>query len=376
MFKYVWTARNKFGNSVVREVSANTIEESKAMLLAEGCTELVLKGDEISDVATSWRPRPVMFLGEEIKVSAADKLKHRGKPAPTYFSALWQGINETKSFLFLILALALFEIYRGNFVSLMFVGLGLIAWIAFLMVLRLPSINYARLHKAADWSRWAEVLQIVASLKKIGKIHFSQIPPQELGFYRAKALAGMGKLPEALEEFSQYNGQPDCPSWFYKTRVSAIYSTARQYDKALEYALEAIREKPTPLLYLDLTNRYLRYLNDPVRARAALAEAEKSTLPDLAIPYHLRCLGILAFLEGDYSTARQKLEESLEMMQKNPHVPFRTGHISIANAYLCCVSAKQGDLATARKNFQEAEEYLIATDETELLEQCKHALGT
>jgi len=32
MFKYVWTAKDKFGTSVVRDLTANTIEESKAVL--------------------------------------------------------------------------------------------------------------------------------------------------------------------------------------------------------------------------------------------------------------------------------------------------------------------------------------------------------
>jgi hypothetical protein len=94
MANYVWTAKNKFGNSVVREISASTIEESKSTLLAEGCTDLVLKGDEIMDVATAGMPRSVRFLGEEHKVTEAEKLKHRGNPAPTFFSALWQVISQ------------------------------------------------------------------------------------------------------------------------------------------------------------------------------------------------------------------------------------------------------------------------------------------
>ena len=375
MPKYVWTAKNKFGNSVVREITANTIEESKSALLAEGCTDLVLMGDEVMDAATAGMPRTVSFLGEELKVTEADKLKHRNKPPPTFFSTLWQGVAETKGFLILIFVLALYEIYRGHRPSFIFLGFGLIAWLAFLIVLRLPSIYYHRLHKAADWYRWAEVLEIVEKLKKIGKIHFIKIPPPELGRYRAKALTGLGHLSEALAEFSQYENQPGCPSWLYKAHVAGLYDTAKQHDKALEYCLQSIREKPTPVLYLDLANRYVRYMKDPVKAREALAEAEKSTLPDLAKPFHLRCRGMLAFLEGDYVTARRDLEASLEIMQKTPHIPYRDGHISVAKAYLCCVLAKQGDQAAAQKNFTDAEEYLVATGETELLEQCKKATG-
>jgi tetratricopeptide (TPR) repeat protein len=376
MARYVWTAKDKLGNSVVREISANTIEESKSALLAEGHTDLVLKGDEIADAATAGMPRTVRFLGKEYKITAAERLKYRGKPALTFFSALWQGIAQTKGFIILIFILAAFEIYRGHTTSLIFLGIGLLAWLAFLIGVRLPSIYYHRLHKAADWYRWTEVLEIVDKLKKIEKFHFTKIPPPELGKYRAIALACLGHLPQALAEYSQYENQLGCPRWVYKAQVAGIYDIARQHDKALEYAWQSIREKPTPVLYLDLANRYLRYKSDPVKAREALAQAEKSTIPDLAKPFHLHCRGILALMKKDYPTARRELEASLEIMQKTPHLPFRDGHISVAKAYLCRVLAKQGNQVAARKNFVEAEEYLVATGETELLEQCKKATGS
>jgi tetratricopeptide (TPR) repeat protein len=188
-------------------------------------------------------------------------------------------------------------------------------------------------------------------------------------------MAGLGKLPQSLMEFSRFENQPGCPSWLYKAQLAGIYDTAKQHDKALEYAWQSIREKPTPVLYLDLANRYARYKSDPFKAREALAEAEKSTIPDLAEPFYLRCRGISALLEGDYATAQRELHASLAIMQKTPHIPYRDGHISVAKAYMCCVFAKQGDQAAAKKNFVEAEEYLVATGENELLEQCKRAMG-
>ena len=108
---------------------------------------------------------------------------------------------ETKGLLILILIIAAWEIYRGRMVSLIFLGLGLIAWLAFLVAVRTPSIYYGRLHKAVDWYRWQEVLDIIDRLKQIGKFHFIKVPPLELARNRAKALTGLGHLPEALVEF-------------------------------------------------------------------------------------------------------------------------------------------------------------------------------
>ena len=51
MTTYIWTAKDKSGKPVVREVTHNTIEESKGVLLADGCTELKLIQDEVMDAA-------------------------------------------------------------------------------------------------------------------------------------------------------------------------------------------------------------------------------------------------------------------------------------------------------------------------------------
>jgi hypothetical protein len=42
MPSYLWTAKDRTGKSVVRELKAATIEESKAILIAEGYSDLEL----------------------------------------------------------------------------------------------------------------------------------------------------------------------------------------------------------------------------------------------------------------------------------------------------------------------------------------------
>jgi tetratricopeptide (TPR) repeat protein len=251
----------------------------------------------------------------------------------------------------------------------------LVAWLAFLLVVGLPSIYYRRLHKAADWYRWTEVLSLVDTLDQIGKFHFIKLPPAELARFRAKALAGSGRLSEALAEYACFENQPGCPTWLYLAMVAGIYDTAKQHDKAVEFTLKSIRENPRPTIYIDLANRYARYQKNPSKAREALAEAEKSPLVDLALPFQHRCRGIVAFLEGDDSTARLELETSLRILQKAPNLPFRDGTISVTKAYLCRVLSRQGDQVAARKYLAEAKAYLVATGEDELLEACQRDTG-
>jgi len=375
MHTYIWTAKDKSGKPVVREITQNTIEDSKAVLLADGCTELKLMQDEVMGAAAASFSEKCEMFGEKIEVTAEAKARQMGKRSGTLLSVLRQGLAQSKGFSVVIILLGAYQLYRGNTTAAAFMLVALLAWIAFIICVGLPSIYYRKLHTAADWHRWTEVLELVDTLTKLRGIHFIKVPVPELIRYRAKALAGLGNLSMALEEYKKCENQPGCPSWLYKAFVAGLYDTAKQYDKGLEWTWQSIRENPRPTIYLDLANRLVRYKKDTIGAREALAEAEKSTLTEIAKPFHLRCRGILAYLEGDYATAKKELEASRALMLKTPHQPYRDGHISVARAYLCCVLARQGDLSGARKCFDEAKKYLVATGEDELLAECKKAIG-
>ncbi len=375
MPNFVWIAKDKSGKTVLREIFADTAEQSRDQLISEGCTELELRGDEVWDAAKEGFTDKPKFFGETLQPTPEQKLEALEKPRNTYWLAIKQGVLQTKGFCAFMLCLGLFELWRGHPVSALLIGLGLFAWLVFLVTVALPSIYYAKLIKAGDWYRWADVLEQLEKCELIGKFHFINLPAVELVRWRAKALAGQGRLPEAVALFQSCENQPGCPSWLHKSHLASIYTIAKQYDKALEYSRLSIAEKPTAAGYLDLANRLARFKKDPVGARAGLVEADKETITELAKPYRHRCCGIVALLEGDYTNARQELETSIATMDRTRHLPGRDGNIAVAKAYLACVLARLGDLPAAQNAFAEAKEYLVATKETELLADCNKALG-
>jgi tetratricopeptide (TPR) repeat protein len=374
-YTYTWEAKDKDGQIVIKEIEAATAEDAKYILLARGYSDLVLKEDEISNIATASFRNNKKFLGEEIKITAEDRLKHRDDPIVTFWDVLRKGIGQSGFLLLLLIALAAYNIYRGHYVSAILSGGALVLWLVFLLCMGLPSIYYKKLIEAADWYRWKEVLSLVDSLKMIGRISFVKVPSTELTRYRAKAFVGMGDLQKGLAEYQQCEGRADCPGWLHKLFVAGLYTVAKQYDKAIEYNLASIAEKPGPVAWHDLAYRYARYKRDPVKARAALRESEKGQLPDIAKPSEARCRGVIAYLEGDYPSAKSELENSIHAVEKVKWRPFSDGHLAIARAYLCCVLAKQGDLSGAKKNFEMAKEYLIATKEDELIAECRQLIG-
>ncbi len=375
MTTYTWSAKNRAGQRVVKQVKGETAEEAGAKLATEGYTELKLEeGDIFAAVSAGFSPRR-LFLGEEIKVTAEQRLKARENPTTGFWSALSEGMKETKGFILIMVFLGAYYGYRGNWISLSLVALGILAWFAFLIFLRSTSVYYKKLIRAADWYQWKEVLSLVETLKTVGRFGIAKIPETELIRHRAKALAGTGHLSEALALYKTCEGRPDCPSWLYKLFIGSIYATAKQYDLAIQWNLESAKEKPGSVPWLDLAYRYARYKHDPVKARAALAEAKNYVLTETALPFKLRCQGVIAYLEGEYATARQDLEKAIEMVEKMKWRPYRDGHLSVARAYLACVLAKLGDLSAASQNFSAAKDYLVATGEDELIAECRRLVG-
>lgn len=375
MPKFTWTAKDASGNDIVREITAPNVEASKQVLLSEGCTELVLREDEIMHAARDRFTEKSTIFGEEIKVTTEERLKHLNQPRKTMFRRVIDTIIQDMALYGCVLAVIGFEIWRGRTEIAIGFGCAMLCWPVFRIWMTLPGYYYKKLNQAKDWHRWQEVMELVEKSESIRRTHVIKLPQSELLRARAQALAGMGNMQQALVIMQGLVGQPGMPSWLHTAHIAGLYDIAKQHDTAIEYNRKAIAEHSSPVLWADLMNRYLRYKRDPVNARAALAEVEKGTLTETARPYVIRCRGILAYFEGDDATAKKELEAALAILEPTKDKPFREGAMCVAYAYLCCVLARQGDLEGAKKFFAKAKPYLVATGEKDLLAECTQAMS-
>jgi hypothetical protein len=144
-------------------------------------------------------------------VTAEQRLKHRDDPTVTFWDALTKGIGKSLIVFLTLLVLAIYSGFRRQDGYFLLYIVALLAWLAYVLFLGLQSVYYRKLIKATDWSQWNNVLSLVATLKMIGRFRKVKVPATELTRNRTKALAGLGRLDEALEEYKQCEGRPDCP---------------------------------------------------------------------------------------------------------------------------------------------------------------------
>jgi len=200
MPNFIWTAKDKAGKSVVREIAAGSASEAEAALLAEGCEDLKLIRDEIGSVASEGIQRTFAVGGNIVAITPEKIAKIHGEPSATFFRAFRKGVIANAGTILVLAGVATIEFSLGN------------EWIGFLFLILipalpaysiwcfLPSILLAKLHKAADWHRWNKVLRLVRILEAIRNFRSASrpaLPASHLARERAKALAGLGRLSEA-----------------------------------------------------------------------------------------------------------------------------------------------------------------------------------
>ena len=251
MTNYVRSATDKSGKKVIREIEAASAEDAKFVLLAQGYSNLELKEDEVDSVVRAGFPKRQNDFGAEISATAEQRLKHRDDPTATFRDAIRKGFGGNSLLVATLLGLAIYSGFRKQTGLFLLYLVVLLAWVACILYMSLQSVYYRKLVKADDWSRWNDVFTLVAILKVIGRFRKVKVPGSALTRHRAKALAGLGRMDEALAEYKQCEGRPDCPGWLYKLFLASLHTTAKQHDQAIECNLASIAEKPTSVAWAD-----------------------------------------------------------------------------------------------------------------------------
>ncbi len=370
MPQYLATARNPQGAKVTERVDADSADRAVQLLRERGYEEIDLHTDDVGALYTDQKT-------VEKQISPRQYLWIRNLPSPVS-SFLIISANSYKQAWALNLAALAGLIYRrsqhvpwGSFDNLL--AIYLLIPIAFAVVWPLfPSAarRYRMLIDAVAWGRWEEVL---ARADKVG----GGLPPHDIAFHKAKALAGLGRLEEGLEVVKPFLGEANPPAWIYWSRLSGVYLAAKRYEEshsAMDKALELAPENATVLIDTGLTE--VRWRHNPKRARELLERARKHALSDMVKVFATDLEGLIALEEKRYRDAEPLLKEAFAgHYAKRFASPLSGASIDRAHAYLALVAAGLGDIDAAEKHFRQAKPRLVALGLDELIDRCEKAIG-
>jgi tetratricopeptide (TPR) repeat protein len=220
---------------------------------------------------------------------------------------------------------------------------------------------------AAVWARWHEVLEQLPPLAKT-------LEPGDFAFRRAEALAGLGRLEEAIELVRPFENT--APKALLHSRRADLFAAAGDRGSALAETERAAEAAPgDPVVLLGLAGALIAERGDFVRAEELLKQAKTHAIPDVVEFAVVRIEGVLAAERGDAARAVALLDEALAKMPRVEVLPIVAVAEATTRAYLALACAALGDRRRAQEELNRAEPLLRVRRRDELLARCQAAIG-
>lgn len=355
MSEYLLTGRDRAGHKVTERVEAGSADEAVRLFRGRGYEDVVLHTDDVSALYTKHSRVESVF-------SPRQYLWFRAMPGRlAAFLLITIKSYEAGRLLYLAaLALLAYRRYEGwpwtffDRVTILFLFLPVL-WALWCQLGKRQPDLYKHLMESVSWGRWEEVLERIESIS-------AKLPREEVAFRKAQAMAGLGRLDEALQLVKPFASGQTIPPWLYWSRLSEVYKTAKRYGDARsadEKALELAPENATVLI--DVARTAIWHDHDVQRSRDLLARARSHAISDVLQPFAIYVEGLIRLEEGQSQESLRLLQESYQGASAFRHASPLMGsildqmHLSIALAH-----AQLGDLASAQRHYEIARPRLLA----------------
>ena len=356
MHSFLWSGKDSEGKKRSERVEAENARAARAILEAQGWTDLQLIKDEIGDVVKRrHRAESRIQVPELTPDQEASRFWGKRK---SFAMKWWNSLQGSFVNIALIVLILGFGIYAHKTGSIFRGGTELLLILLLFPVLSLfysqTRRNYARLNRAKVYGRWNEVLKYVEKLKRSHELTRIGVGKVELARNRALAIAHLGRLDEAISEFKKVESSATTPAWLYASHLGGIYKAGGEYERALECQMKVVAEKPDMSSgWIDLAGLLVQKMKRPGQAREALARAGKLELTPLGKPHMLLHEGVILWREARLSEAKPRLEQSLMEFEPFAKKPLVEGSILKVKSYLCAVNRSLGNQAEAGRLLKE-----------------------
>lgn len=368
MPKYLVSGKDSQGRSTTEFISASSTDEAVQLFKSRGFSDVVLHTDEV--VSHLLKPEAMKHLTPRdfLAMGRVSRINFLGRMILRLYRQQWWLFG-------LMAALVLGRRALGS--PWEFIDTAAVAFLLmppFLVLigeLFSPSRKFERAIAYNAWGRWAEMLRALTAVR-------SYLSPAQYAFLQAKALAGLGRLDEALETVRSFADDPKTPSWLYWAQLAEVFAAAKLGDRVIECGEKAVELAPGNVTVLvDLAMAKLRYRRDAAGARPLFERAKTHAISDMLAPFLIACEGVLLLEERQPAKARPLLDAALKQMEPLRHTTaLMSSAIDRVHTYLAITCAELGDSTEAERHFRIAEPRLRAFAADDLLDRCRPLLGT
>jgi tetratricopeptide (TPR) repeat protein len=368
MHEYLVTGRTADGDTATEIVEAATGDEAVRAFEDQGHTDIVLHTGETQ--ALWYKPSTLVKLLHPREIVALREIG-AGRQCALLVRMLYRKLWPVVLLCGIPMAIAVafdleFDWIVWGTLALALSPILIGLWLCFLG----SGARYRRLLVAVGWGDWPEVLRLVPRVKL-------QLPAMELPLRKAQALAGLGRVPEALLEYDRLDDDPSVSRpifWGYRALVYIAAHDRANAIVVLERAQELMPDNPDVLV--DLAALVMVVRRDVPRARRLLAEAGRHVLADTTYPFYRACEGLIALAEKRPAEAVKCLEEAVRLVEPflrgNPSVRY---HIARLGGHLALAYAASGDHEAARREADRARPVLRANRDATMLAWLADAVG-
>ncbi len=348
------------GKQVTEKVSAASAAAARDVLLHRGYTGVVLHEDDAHLAGRKFFEKPgAKKKPKQANISAKDEVR-LGRARTIWPFVL---VMLRKTWVMSALGILLIALGRpvGGGGVLVFLAL-VIGWAG------LPLGGYQKLMRAVEQARWKDVTKAVRRARLINRLTPAKIPEFELVFREAQVTAAEGRIEEAFSMVAPFENAPNVEPWMYCNRLSVLCSIVQDYEGQVQWSERAMQAAPESFgVVVDLALVIIRRRHDADRGQELLELARdlpSSDLVDHALPL---CEGLIAFENGKYVDAVHRLDEAEVEIRRNIGAFFMPLFLSMCQSYQALALARLGDRTRAHELYRQAQPWMVAWRETELM---------